>query len=380
MIDADEAFSRQHDREVFYSAKWMRYAQRDVIPLWVADMDFPAPPAVIDALSSCAVHGIPGYTSAPPDMGGIVSRYCQRLYEWAVDPDWLVFLPGVVVGLNLACRVAGGGSVVVFSPVYPPFFSAPVNQGCELINVPLAQDGMYYAIDIDALVAAIRPDTRMILFCHPHNPVGRLWREDELSALARVVEEYDLLICSDEIHCDLLLDPGAVHRPFARLFPSLAARTITLMAPSKTYNIAGLGASFAVISDESLRRRFCRARGGLVPDLNAFAWPAMRAALTGCEQWRQALLGYLRENREDVARSLAAVGLPATRPEASFLTWIDARRLAEAYGNAQARCERFGIGLSDGKDFGAPGFLRLNFGCPRPLLGVALERLERCAI
>jgi cysteine-S-conjugate beta-lyase len=383
-----EEFAALYDRSAFGSVKWLRYDGRDVIPLWVADMDFPAPPAVRAALAATAAHGIPGYTTTPADLGEVVAQYCRRLYDWSIDPDWLVFLPGLVVGLNLACRVAGDGgdktSVATFSPVYPPFLRAPANQGQQLVDVPLTRaegpDGLHYTLDCDALAAAIRPDTRALLLCQPHNPVGRLWRADELRALAEIVERHDLLLCSDDIHCDLLLEPAARHRPFASLFPEIAARCITLMAPSKTYNIAGLGAAFAVIADPALRRRFRRAMAGLVPDLNAFAWPAMRAALTDCEDWRQALLAYLRGNRDLTAQTLTQIGLPATRPEATFLTWIDGGRLAEKHGDIHAHLERHGLGLSDGKDFGAPGFVRLNFGCPRPLLERALERLRAAAV
>jgi cysteine-S-conjugate beta-lyase len=395
MIDAED-FSRQYERKAFGSVKWLRYGGRDVIPLWVADMDFPAPPAVRAALVEHAAHGIPGYAAAPPDMGDIVVRYCHRLYDWSIDPDWLIFLPGLVVGLNLACRAAcdsgekDAASVATFSPVYPPFLRAPGNQGMALIDVPLAcadtPAGLHYTIDTDALAAAIRPDTRLLLLCHPHNPVGRAWQADELRRLADIVERHDLLVCSDDIHCDLLLEPGARHQPFAALFPDLAARCITLMAPSKTYNIAGLGAAFAIIPDAALRRRFRRAMAGLVPDLNAFAWPAMRAALSDCEDWRQALLAYLRQNRDLAAAILQKTGLPATVPEATFLTWIDARGIAAKHGEGDtpydlhAHFERHGLGLSDGKDFGAPGFVRLNFGCPRPLLAEALERLQGAAV
>lgn len=376
---SSQSFDQPLDRLAFHSTKWERYRDRNVLPLWVADMDFAAPEPVRDALAAHVAHGVFGYTQPAPTLGSAVAAYLLRQYGWAVDPAHLVWLGGLVSGLNLAVRAASAPdeAVAVFSPVYPPFLGAPELQGRRLVDLPLIGQDMHYTIDWPALEQALAQGARLLLFCHPHNPVGRAWRDDELARLAEVLARYDAYVCSDEIHCDLILDAGRRHRPLAD-FPGMAERCITLMGPGKTFNIAGLGIAFAVIANATLRRRFVRAMQGLVPGPCGPAYAALEAAVTQCEPWRRALLDYLRENRDHLANALAALGLPATYPEATFLTWIDARDLATANGEPPvAHFERHGLGLSDGAPFGAPGFVRFNFGCRRETLLLAIERLQR---
>lgn len=359
------------------SMRWSRYRGRDVIALWVADMDFAAPPAVVEAIRAIADQPVYGYAAAPGGVAAEVAAYCRERYGWSFAASAISWLPGLVPGLHVAVRAGAqaGGGVVVMPPVYPPFRSAPGDQGRRVVEIPLAFDAGRYRFDLDALESVLRDDDGigLLLLCHPHNPVGRAWLPDELEALAERVRRYDLLVCSDEIHCDLLLDPGRRHRPFAML-PGMAERTITLMAPSKTYNVAGLGAGWAVIEDPNLRRRFREAMHGIVPPVSAFGFAALSACVGGqCEAWRQSLLAYLRGNRELVLDFSARVGLPMPMPEASFLAWLDARHVPDAH----RRIEAGGVGLSDGIDFGAPGFLRLNFGTQRAVLREALDRVER---
>lgn len=363
------------DRLAWSSLKWERYRGRDIIPMWVADMDFAAPPPVCAALEAHARSGVFGYTLAPRDLPDIVGNYTRQHYGWEIDPDWLVWLPNLVTGINLAVRAVGapGDAVATFTPIYPPFLQAPELQGRRLLAVPLAAAAMRYRIDDDALAAALTPGTRLLLLCHPHNPVGRVWRRDELERLAEIVLRHDLIVCSDEVHCDLILDAGLEHIPFASLGAEIAARTITLMSPSKTYNIAGLGTAFAVVAAPALRQRFRAATKRLVPEINALGYTAMRAALSDAEAWRQELLVCLRENRDLVAATMRALELPATGVEATYLAWFDARSIPDAHRHFEAH----GVGLSDGADFGAPGFLRLNFGCPRRRLEEALRRLRQ---
>jgi cystathionine beta-lyase len=369
-----DAFDRDPATDRSRSMRWRRYAGRDVIPLWVADMDFAAPEAVQQAVREVAADPVYGYAAPPEGIAESVAAYCWRRYGWTVEPEALLWLPGLVSGLHVALRaVAAGEGVLVMPPIYPPFLSSPELQGATAVRVPLLAVGGAYRFDLEGIEAALRssPRVRLLMLCHPHNPVGRAWQREELEALARLVERYDLIVCSDEVHCDLLLDPDAVHVPFASL-PRMAERTITLMAPSKTYNVAGLGAAWAVVSDPALRRRARKAMAGIVPQVGAFGFAAMAICVDGrCEPWRQALVTYLRGNRDLVIAFAAEHGLSMPKPEASFLAWLDARQAPDAH----RRIEAAGVGLSDGADFGAPGFLRLNFGTQSARLREALARM-----
>ena len=366
------------DRSGTSSEKWDRYAGRDIIPLWVADMDFRSPQAVIDALHERVDHGVFGYTHPPESLVEAVLEHLQRDFDWPVNPDWLVWLPGLVCGLNVLCKAVGeaGDEVITFTPIYPPFMSAPPLANRTTVRVPLVLAGGRWIADLDALERAITPRTRMLLLCSPHNPVGRAWTRGELRQFAEVALRHDLVIGSDDIHAGLILDEGVRHIPIATLSPEIARRTITLFAPSKTYNIPGLGCSFAVVSDPGLRKRFIRAAGRIVPHVNLLGYTAAEAAYRSGEGWRQALLDYLRGNRELVHREISAIpGLATTHVEATYLSWIDAR--GTGIENPAAFFEGAGVGLSDGADFGSPGFVRLNFGCSRSLLAEALGRMAK---
>jgi cystathionine beta-lyase len=358
------------------SVRWNRYAGRDVIPLWVADMDFPAPPAVIEALRERVAGGLFGYGQPLPSLVDAVVAHCAREYAWAIEPDWLVWLPGLVPGLHAACR-AIEGDVFTATPVYPPFLSAPSSQRRLLRSLPLVCDEHGWGWDFAAADALMKA-ARLFLLCHPHNPVGRAWREDELWQLAALAEKHDLVVCSDEIHCDLTLNGR--HRPFATLAPEIAARTITLMAPSKTFNIAGLGCAFAIIPDATLRRNFCAAMHGIVPHPNVLGLAACEAAYRDGGAWRTQLLDTLRGNAARVEQAIDALpGLSMQRVEATFLAWIDCRELGIEH--PAAFFEQAGVGLSDGADFGPASAyarcVRLNFGTPRALLDEALGRIAR---
>lgn len=376
MVASGTAFDFEHvpERRGSDSVKWNKYAGQDVLPLWIADMDFASPPPVLAALQARVARGDLGYAEPWPALVEAVQAYCQRHYDWRVEADWLVWLPGLVCGINLACRSVDG-EVLTATPVYPPFLSAPGLSGRGLVRVSLREEGGRWSWDFAALEAAVTPATRLLLLCHPHNPVGRAWDADELQALAEFAARHDLVVCSDEIHCDLVLDPERHHVPFARLGEDTARRSITLMAPSKTYNIAGLGCSLAIIPDPALRRRYQAARRGIVPDVNVLALTACASALLEGEAWRQDLLAVLRANRDRVEAAVSAMpGLSLGHVEATYLAWIDARGLG-----VDAPVEFFeaaGVGLSDGRDFGLPGWVRLNFGCAPALLDQALDRMR----
>ena len=366
-------FSSVLDRRNGDSLKWNKYAGRDVLPLWVADMDFAAPPAVIKALERRLAHGCLGYPVPTRSLVDTVLAHLEREYGWRVDPAWLVWLPGVVCGLNLACR-AVDGDVLTATPVYPPFLSAPGLSGRQLARVALRLEEGAWGWDFAALEAALTPETRLLLLCHPHNPVGRVWRREELEQLAQFCRRHDLTVCSDEIHCGLILDDGLRHVPFAMIDDELASRCITLMAPSKTYNVPGLACAFAVISDAGLRARFTAQMRGIVADVNVLGYAAAQAAYGECDDWYAALIETLRGNRDRVEAAVAAIpGLALTHVEATYLAWIDTRGLKLA--DPAAFFEAAGVGLSRGDDFGLPGWLRLNFGCPRSTLDRALERM-----
>jgi cysteine-S-conjugate beta-lyase len=272
-------FDHPIDRLSSESAKWHAY-ERGVLPLWVADMDFPCPEPVIQALHQRVSHGIFGYPAEPPDLRPTLVDWISRSYGWHVKPDALVFLPGIVVGFNLAIRAfaSPGDGVLAQTPVYFPILWAPANSGCCLNTMELSRlpDGSY-AVDVEAFESAIAPRTRMFILCNPHNPVGRVFRRDELETMAQACLRHKMIICSDEIHCDLLFD-GHRHVPIASLDPEIGRHTITLMAPSKTFNIAGLNASFAVIENPELRDAFVKARAGLVSGPSVLGYVAMLAA------------------------------------------------------------------------------------------------------
>ncbi len=234
--------------------------------------------------------------------------------------------------------------------------------------------------DLPALEAAMRPDTRLLLLCHPHNPVGRAWEEAELRALLDLAARRDLVVCSDEIHCGLVLEPGRRHVPWATLSPDAARRSITLLAPSKTFNVPGLGCAFAIVPDPALRKAFRGAMRGIVPHVNVLGLAACEAAYRDCGDWRRALIAYLRGNAARVREAVGAIpGLRTTPVEATYLAWIDAR--ATGLANPHRAFEEAGVGLSDGRDFGIGddwrGFVRLNFGCARSVLDEALARIRR---
>ncbi|MFH1869022.1 MAG: PatB family C-S lyase [Pseudomonadota bacterium] len=374
------------DRSISDSVKWAKYAGRDVIPLWVADMDFAAPPAVIAALHRRIDHGVFGYNQPTASQVEAVAAYLERKFHWRIDPEWIVWLPGLVSGLNVACRAVGapGDAVFTATPIYPPFLSAPIDSGRRVASAPLVRDSAGWLWDFPAVDAVLRSSrAKLFLLCHPHNPTGRAWHADELWQIAALAEKHDLVVCSDEIHNGLVLSPQRQHQLFATLSPELAARTITLLAPSKTFNIPGLGCAFAIISDAGLRQDFRQAMHGIVPHVNALGMVATEAALTLCDDWHAALLDYLRGNLRLVERAVAALpGLDMRPVEATYLAWVDAREFAadRGIGNPARWFEQHGLGLSDGADFGAPGFVRLNFGTHRALLEQALERLARATL
>ena len=377
-------FTTSANRAGTDSQKWQKYAGKDILPMWVADMDFQSAPAIVEALHRRVDHGIFGYARPVKSTVDAIVEAMQARYQWKIDPAWIVWLPGLVVGLNVTAQAfaAAGEDVVTLAPVYPPFMSAPKNSGRNSVTVPWAPNatGDRWEIDWEALERAISPQSKVFFLCNPHNPLARVWRRSELEQLAEFCLRHNLVLCSDEIHCDLILDPSLPHVPTALLGEDIAARTVTLMAPSKTYNVPGLGTSLAIIPDAMRRARFVRATAGIVAEVTCLGFTACEAAYRDCEPWRQGLLATLRSNR-DAMLSFLARELPMIRVEApieaTYLAWLNVSALG--LPDPIAHFEAHGVGLSDGAFFGAKRgtHVRLNFGCTRATLDEALRRMKR---
>ncbi len=368
-------FDTPIERRGTASFKWDLY-DGDVLPLWVADMDFASPPPVVEALQTVACRGVLGYALAPDSLSEAIAGHLEQRYGWRIDPGWIAWLPGIVPGLNLACDAfaAPGEAILTVTPVYPPFLEAPGQRGRRLTTVPAELRSGRWELPLDAMEAAVTPDTRVLFFCHPHNPLGRVWRGAEVEAALAFCRRHDLVLVSDEIHCDLILDDLA-HVPAALAGPDDQDRIITFMSPSKTFNLPGLNFAFAVVADEALRRRLLRPSEGLLPFPGCFAVAAAEAAYRDGGAWHAGLLDYLRGNR-DALEAFVATELPRVRMthvEATYLAWLDVRALG--LEDPAATCRAAGVALSAGAAFGDPAYLRLNFGCRRATLDEALRRL-----
>ncbi len=389
-------FDRLIERRNTSSEKWDKIAEyfghEDALPLWVADMDFPAPEPVVEALRKRAEHPFYGYSFPPDSLYEAIVDWLWRRHGWRVKKEWIVFSAGVVNGLYSAVEAFSrpGDEVIVQPPVYFPFFSAVKNTGRHLLYNQLVTDGRRYTMDFAGLEALLRGKAgggaaprasraSLLILCSPHNPVGRVWTRDELSTLARICAEDGLLILSDEIHCDLLIE-GAKHTVTATLSEEVARNTVTFMSAAKTFNVPGLATSFAVIPDGDLRRRYGLTRAGN-NNGNLFGYAATEAAFRHGDEYLEQLRAYLTENvryfMDFVATRIPR--LKAYGPEGTYLGWLDCRGL----GLGPVELQRFvrdkaRLALNDGYIFGpgGEGFQRVNLACPRSMLKEAMERLE----
>lgn len=363
--------------------KWDRW-DPDVIPMWVADMDVLSPPAIIEGLQKRVSHGIFGYGHETKELIDITVKWMKRIHDWDIKPEWLVFVPGIVSGFNIFIRAIGepNDEHLCNTPCYPPFFQAPENNKQIFVNVPLIcdKDTHKFYIDFEALEKAVTPKTRSLILCHPHNPTGRDWTAEELSKIQDFIEKHNLYIASDEIWAEFEL--STKHIPFGKIGTKVEDKTVTFMAPSKTFNVAGLSCSVAIIPNEDLRKKFNSAMNGIVPHANCLGLCAMEIAFGGeCDDWLKGLLDHLRANLDIVEKTLEKMPkIKWCRPEATYLVWIDVRD-AFPEGVDEKNLDEYlakehRLGISDGAGYGAPGWIRFNIGCPTKRLVEAMKRFE----
>ena len=373
-------FDRVIERRGTDSYKWKRYDE-EVIPLWIADMDYISAEPIIQALHQRVDHGIFGYTRPTDELRIVIRERLKRLYQWDIQYEEIIFLPGLVTGLNLSFHVyaAPGEGVLIQPPIYFHFVKDPVMHGRVLNDPPLIQNGDTYEIDFEAFEKSITDRTKVFLLCNPHNPVARVYTVKELEKIAEICLRYNIIICSDEIHCDLLY-PGYHHIPIATLSPEVANKTVTLMAPSKTYNLAGLSCGFAIIKNPDLRKIWETASYGLIPNVNIMGHVAALAGFRDGQEWLNQLLIYLKGNRDFLSHYIKNrfPNIRMTKMEATYLAWLDCREAGIPGNPSEFFLKNSKVALNDGSEFGrvGEGFVRLNFACPRKTLNEALERMR----
>lgn len=379
------AFEHTPNRQNTKSAKWDNleavFGSTDLIPLWVADMDFPAPAPVIEALTKRAEHGIFGYTLVDQDVTKAVTTWLKRRYKWRIPEQWLTFSPGVVTTIDMAIQALTepGDRIVIQTPVYTPFFSSIRNHNRTIIENPLIQKDGKYEIDFADLDEKLR-DAEVLLFCSPHNPVGRVWTVGELERVASLCQKHGVLLFSDEIHCDLVYKEFT-HTPIASLPGGISKRTLTFMSPSKTFNLAGLQASFAITENAALKRKLDHML--LIQghkNLNTMGITAMEAAFNYGDPWREELMNVLEQNRDYTIKQFETLlpEIKITQPEGTYLLWMDCSGLGLTSEELKKfMIEKARVGLNAGTAYGKPGeqFMRMNIACPFTVLEEGVKRI-----
>lgn len=378
----DHSIDRSGTDSVKYDLRKAYFGREDVIPMWVADMDLPSPREVTEELIKRAKHPIYGYSILSEGYYNSIVSWMERRHGWPIEKDWIVFSPGVVTALNLLVETytEPGEAVIVQSPVYFPFFHAVEKNGRKLVLNTLINENGRYVIDFDDLEAKVRQGARMLILCSPHNPVCRVWTRAELERITAICLESGVLIVSDEIHNDLVFPPNR-HIPTASLSGEVARNTITCIAPSKTFNLAGLATSSIIIPDQKLRERLKKTLERVHLGNNLFGAVASEAAYSYGEPWLEELLAYLQGNVSLIRNFIEKQGIPVTLTpvESTFLAWLDFRKSSIPARTLKRKLvEVAGLGLIDGRIFGpgGEGFIRLNFGCPAKSLKLALFRLS----
>jgi cystathionine beta-lyase len=379
----DKIVDRKNTSSVKFDLRDKIFKREDVIPMWVADMDFRTPPFIMDALRKRLEHEILGYTYISPSIFESIVNWVRLRHNWEIHPHWISFSPGIVPAINLLILAFTnpGDKVIVQTPVYFPFFSAVENHGRELVFNPLIYSNGKYEMDLVGLESKMDDTTKMLILCNPHNPTGNVWPADVLRRIGEMCLAKNVLLISDEIHSDLIYK-GHRHIPTAAISKEIASNTITCMAPSKTFNLAGLSTSFLVIPDEKLRVTYEKKLDQIhVGAGNIFGFVAMEAAYTHGSEWLDQLMEYLEGNvlflEEFIQRHIPRIRV--IRPEATYMVWLDCTQLKmPPSGLKEFMINKAGLGLSDGPLFGkqGEGFQRINIGCPRSVLQEALLRLQ----
>lgn len=380
-FDFDTPLDRTGTYPVKYELRRTRFGRDDVLPLWVADMDFAAPDCVRQALAERTSHPIYGYTVTPRAAMVAIADWQRARHGWRVEPDWILVGPGLLPLMSVVIEALSlpGEAVAVPTPVYNPLFEGPARLGRRVIRLPLVQAPDGQRMDCDTWEDILTPDTRLLMLCSPHNPGGRVWRHDELARLGELCLRRDLIVISDEIHADLVY-PEHRHVPIASLSPELAARTVSLNSPGKTFNIAGLNTAYAIVADPALRDRLHAAmQAHWFEGANLMGLTAMMAAYREGAPWLAALMDYLAGNLELALTTLAALAprVVCPRPESTYLLWLDCRSQGLTDRELHRRLIDVGLGLSPGTQFGpeGSGFMRLNYALPRDRLRQALGLL-----
>jgi cystathionine beta-lyase len=380
----DELIDRTGTNSIKWDYRREVFGSSDVLPLWVADMDFACPPGVVEAVIRRAQHPIYGYPGKPKELYEAAAGWILRRFGTVVSTSWMTTVPGIVTGLHMAVEAFAkpGDKVIVQSPVYHPFYHAVENRGCEVVENPLREHEGTYVMDLDDLRHKIDERTKLLILCSPHNPIGRVWTREELQELGEICVERGVIVVSDEIHADLVYEKGK-HVPYYSLPAPLAQQSITFVSASKTFNLAGLFSSLAISENSKLLQTFTDTMRKLgVEYLNLFGVEAMTAAYREGEPWLDELLVYLRGNAQYIHRFLQE-RIPQIKmsiPEATYLGWMDFRGLGIAHDQLKSWLVRKArIGLNDGATFGVQGagFQRINFACPRAMLVEAMQRLEQ---
>jgi len=370
-------FDKPTDRQGTHAIKWDKYSA-DVIPLWVADMDFEAAPVIIDALKERIGHGVYGYTKADADWAQVIVDYYQREHNWAIQAEWIVWVPGVVASMNLACLALSPAHQTVITPevIYPHFHAAPNNSNKKAYYQPMSNTQQRLRVDLDRLDESPTDDAKVMLFCNPQNPGGCVYSAAELNKIEAFRAQHNLIMVSDEIHADLILDQHKQHIPYGRISAEAENNSIILGAASKTYNVAGLACSWAIIANDGIRSTFQKAMHGIVSEINPLGYEATVTALEKGGPWRAELLDYLRGNRDYLAQEFASIaGIDMLPLEATFLAWLDVSALG--LDDAPAFFEAAGVGMSPGAGFNDKNYMRLNFGCQRSVLEEAIKRIRK---
>lgn len=370
-------FDELHERRNTGSLKWDKYGDNDVLPLWVADMDFAMAPEIQQALQERLQHPVIGYTRPSEKLITSLQAHLQEEYSWKIEADWIVFVPGVVPGLSASVRAYArdNSEIVTNPPIYHHFFRVHDASRHNLVQVPLHIKDDRWTYDLPAMKKAITKETSLLLLCSPHNPTGTVFTPDELREVTEIANSVGAVVVSDEIHCGLVLNKETPHIPTAMAAADGGESVVTLMSSSKTFNLAGANCSYAIIQNEELREKFRAACAEVLPNTGTFAYTAAEAAFTSGEKWRRELLDYLRGNYAYLASEFDSIdGMKLHRLDATYLAWIDASKLG--LNDTTGFFESHGLGFSSGEQFGQPQFLRLNFACQRSTLEEAMKRLR----